>query len=128
VVLNRAASLGLALSVFAVAAGPARPLQSRFPRGSYDSDAYTLTFDTSGTFRYVKGDQLMVQGRYVVHDSTVALTDERGSDACAGTNRNPGRYRWQLVRGTLWFHTLHDPCADRVRGLADQAWQPHKTR
>ena len=126
--MNRAASLGLALSVFGLAAGAGRSLQNRFPLGSYDSDAYTLTFDTSGTFRYVKGDQLMVQGKYVVHDSTVALTDERGSDVCVGTNRNPGRYRSQLVRGALWFHSLHDPCPDRIRGLADQAWQPRKTR
>jgi hypothetical protein len=126
--MNRAASLGLAISLFTLAAGAVRPLPSQFPRGSYDSDAYTLTFDTTGTFRYVKGAQLMVQGTYVVDDSTVALTDERGSDACVGTSRNPGRYRWQLVRGALWFHTLHDPCPDRIRGLAEQAWQPRKTR
>jgi len=93
--------------------------------GSYDSDAYTVTFDTTGTFRYVKGERLMVQGEYVVHDTTVALTDERGPDACVGANRNPGTYRWQLVRGALWFRTIHDPCPDRIRGLADQAWQPH---
>ena len=127
-IINRAARLGLALSLFALVAGAARPVPSQFPRGSYDSDAYTLTFDTTGRFRYVKGDQLMVQGTYVVHDSTVALTDERGRDACVGSHRNPGRYRWQLIRGALWFHTLHDPCPDRIRGLADQAWQPHKTR
>ena len=35
---------------------------SRFPVGSYDSDAYTLTFNRSGAFRYMKGDQLMVGG------------------------------------------------------------------
>jgi len=128
VIINRAARLALALSFFALVAGAARPVPSQFPHGSYDSDAYTLTFDTTGRFRYVKGDQLMVQGTYVVNDSTVALTDERGRDACVGGHRNPGRYRWQLVRGALWFHTLHDPCPDRIRGLADQAWQPHKTR
>ncbi len=125
-IMNRAATLGLALSLFALAAGATRFLPSRFPFGSYDSDAYTLTLDTTGTFRYVKGDQLMVQGKYVVHDSTVAVTDERGIDACVGANRNPGTYRWQLVRGALWFHTIHDPCPDRIRGIADQAWRPHR--
>jgi hypothetical protein len=124
--MNRVASLGLALSVFALAARVGRPLANQFPLGSYDSDAYTLTFDTTGTFRYVKGQELMVQGKYVVHDSTMALTDERGRDACVGVNRNPGTYRWQLIRSALWFHTVHDPCPDRIRGLADQAWRLHR--
>jgi len=126
VTTNRSASLGLALSVFAFAAAHTRSATDRFPVGSYDSDAYTLTFDTTGTFRYVKGDQLMVQGKYVVHDSTVVLTDERGPDACVGGDRNPGSYRWELVRSALWFRLIHDPCPDRVRGVADQGWQPHK--
>jgi len=127
-IMNRSAGLGLALSVFALAAAAHRSRADRFPVGSYDSDAYTLTFDTTGTFRYVKGDQLMVQGEYVVRDSTVAFTDERGADACVGADRNPGTYRWQLVRGALWFHLIQDPCRDRIRGVADQAWQPHKGR
>jgi len=127
VIISRRARLGLALLVFALALGGAPSPTGRFPIGSYDSDAYTLSFDTSRTFRYVKGDRLMVQGTYVVHDSTVALTDERGPDACVGANRNPGTYRWQLVGGALWFHSIDDPCADRIRGLAEQAWRPHRT-
>jgi hypothetical protein len=75
----------------------------------------------------VKGDQLMVEGKYAVHDSTIALTDEKGMDACVGVDRNPGTYRWQLVHKALWFHTIHDQCPDRIRGLADQAWQPHRS-
>ena len=122
------ARLGLALPVFAVALGFPDSPASRFPVGSYDSDAYTLTFDSTGAFRYLQGDHLMVQGEYVVHDSTVSLTDEKGRDACVGTGRNPGTYRWNLVGSALWFHTLHDPCPDRIRGLADQAWQPHSAR
>ena len=125
---NRWAALGLAFSVVALAPTGARSHAGRFPVGSYDSDAYTLTFDTTGTFRYDKGDQLMVQGKYVVHDSTVAITDEQGSDACVGVNRNPGTYRWQLLSGALWFRLVADPCPDRIRGLADQAWQPHRAR
>jgi hypothetical protein len=120
------ARLGLALPAFAL--GRSGSPASRFPVGSYDSDAYTVTFDSSGAFRYLKGDQLMVQGEYVVHDSTVSLTDETGRDACVGTGRNPGTYRWKLVGTTLLFHTLHDACPDRMRGLADQAWRPHSTR
>ena len=94
-IMNRAATLGLALSLFALAVGGDPFLPSRFPFGSYDSDAYTLTFDTTGTFRYVKGDQLMVQGKYVVHDSTVAVTDERGVDACVGRQSEP----WARIAG-----------------------------
>jgi hypothetical protein len=124
-ITNRAVFLGLALSCSALAAQSTRSSRGRFPFGSYDSDAYTLTFDSTGTFRYMKGTQLMVQGKYVVHDSTMALTDERGIDACVGAGRNPGTYRWQLVRGALWFRKVHDPCPDRVRGIADQAWRPH---
>jgi hypothetical protein len=119
------ARLGLALPAIAFALGFSGSRASGFPVGSYDSDVYTLTFDTTGAFRYLKGDQLMVQGDYVVHDSTVSLTDEKGIDACVGTDRNPGTYRWKLVGSTLWFYTLHDACPDRIRGLADQAWQPH---
>ena len=120
--------VALALPAFALALDLSGSLARRFPVGSYDSDAYTLTFDRTGAFRYLKGDQLMVQGEYVVHDSTVSLTDEKGRDACVGTGRNPGTYRWKLVGSALWFYTLHDPCSDRVRGLADQAWQPHRAR
>jgi hypothetical protein len=119
------ARFGLALPAFAVALGLSHSLGSQFPVGGYDSDAYTLTFDSTGVFRYLKGEQLMVQGKYVVHDSTVSLTDEKGRDTCVGTGRNPGTYRWKLMGSALWFHTLHDPCPDRIRGLADQAWQPH---
>jgi hypothetical protein len=117
-----------ALPAFALGAILSPSGASRFPVGSYDSDAYTLTFDTSGTFRYVKGDRLMVEGKYVVRDSGVALTDETGPDACVGADRNPGTYRWKLVRRALWFHTVHDTCPDRIRGLADQAWRPHRAR
>jgi hypothetical protein len=122
------ARLGLAVPGFALALRLSGPLASRFPVGSYDSDAYTLTFDSTGAFRYLKGDDLMVRGDYVVYDSTVSLTDESGRDACVGAGRNPGTYRWKLVGGALWFHTVHDPCPDRIRGLADQAWKPHRAR
>jgi hypothetical protein len=127
-VVTRWATLALALSVIAVASGLRRPPASGFPVGSYDSDAYTLTFDTSGTFHYRLGDRLMVQGTYVVHDSTIALTDETGSDACVGRDRNPGTYHWRVVRQAVWFRTVHDACPDRIRGLADQAWKPHRAR
>jgi hypothetical protein len=119
---------GLAVPAFALALGLSGSLAIRFPVGSYDSDAYTLTFDSTGAFRYLQGDKLMVQGEYVVHDSTVSLTDEKGPDACVGPGRNPGTYHWKLLGSALWFHTLHDPCPDRVRGLADQTWQPHRAR
>jgi hypothetical protein len=120
--------LGLALPAFALALGLSASPGSGFPVGSYDSDAYTLTFDSTGAFRYLKGDLLMVQGEYVVYDSTVSLTDEKGVDACVGTGQNPGTYQWKVVGSTLWFHTLQDPCPDRIQGLADQAWQPHPAR
>jgi hypothetical protein len=126
-IMNRWVRLGLVLPAFALAPGLSRSV-ARFPLGSYDSDAYTVVFDTSGTFRYMKATRLMVQGKYVVHDSTVSFTDETGIDACVGAERNPGTYRWQLVRRALWFHTVHDPCPDRIRGLADQAWRPHRAR
>lgn len=126
--MNRGPMLCIALTTLAFAPNHSRSFASRFPAGSYDSDAYTLTFDTSGTFRYRKGDLLMVQGKYTVHDSTVSLTDEKGSDACVGDDRNPGTYRWKVVRRALWFRTVHDPCADRIRGLANQAWKPHPAR
>ena len=126
--MTRWARLGLAVPTFTLAVGLSRSPAGPFPVGSYDSDAYTLTFETSGAFRYVKGDQLMVQGKYVIHDSTIALTDEKGIDACVGADRNPGTYRWKRVEKGLWFSTVRDQCPDRVRGIADQAWQPHQAR
>jgi hypothetical protein len=126
--MTRWAKLGLVVPTFALAMGVGRSIASPFPVGSYDSDAYTLTFDKSGGFRYLKGAELMVQGKYVIHDSTIALTDEKGRDACVGADRNPGTYRWQLVQKALWFRTIQDRCPDRIRGLADQAWQPHRAR
>ena len=125
--LHARPDLGLTLPAFAIAVAlSASP--SRFPVGSYDSDAYTLTFEKSGVFRYQKGDHLMVRGKYVVHDSTMSMTDETGVDACVGPGRNPGTYRWKLAGSALWFSTLHDQCPDRIRGLADQAWKPHRAR
>lgn len=117
---------GLALPGFAIVLALSASPAGRFPAGSYDSDAYTLTFAKSGVFRYVKGDQLMVRGKYVVHDSTMSITDQTGVDACVGVARNPGTYRWKLDGSALWFSTLHDECPDRIRGLADQAWKAHR--
>lgn len=126
--MHRWATLGLALPVFALAPRLSDSPASRFPVGSYDSDAYTVTFAKTGTFRYLKGERLMVQGEYVAHDSTISLTDVKGIDACVGAGRNPGTYRWKLVSGALWFRTVRDACPDRIRGLADQAWKPHRSR
>lgn len=117
--------LGLAVPVFAIALALSASPASPFPVGSYDSDAYTLTFEKGGVFRYQKGDQLMVRGKYAVHDSTMSMTDETGIDACVGPGRNPGTYRWKLAGTALWFSTLNDQCPDRIRGLADQAWKRH---
>jgi hypothetical protein len=58
------ARLGLALPAFAFALGLSSSLASRFPVGSYDSDAYTFTFDSTGAFLYLKGDQLMVHEEF----------------------------------------------------------------
>ena len=122
---TRLAPLGLLVTMlFTAANAPAAP--RRFRLGSYDSDAYTLTFDSSGAFRYMRDQELMVQGEYVVHDTTIAVTDETGRDACVGPARNPGTYSWHVVHGALWFRTITDPCPDRIRGLADQAWRPHR--
>ena len=51
----------------------------------------------------------MVQGKFIVHDSTISLTDETGGDACLGAGRNPGTYHWASVDGSLWFHIVQDP-------------------
>jgi hypothetical protein len=90
------ARLAFAPPAFALALGLAGSRTSRFPLGRYDSDAYTLNFDSTGGFLYLKGD--------------------------------PRTYRWQMVGSALWFHSLRDPCQDRIRGLADQAWRPHRAR
>lgn len=126
--MNSWGRLGLALPALALSLGLSGSHASRFPLGAYDSDAYTLTFDSTGAFRYLKGSRLMVQGEYVVRDSTISFTDEKGPDACVGTARNPGTYGWQQAGSALWFHTLHDPCPARIQGLADQAWRPHPAR
>ncbi len=120
----RAATL-LAGAAMALTACGTSARTTAFPLGSYDSDAYTVSFEPSGTFRYLRGDQLMVQGQYLTHDSTVSLTDQEGPDACVGAEHNPGIYIWSAVGDTLQFRMIQDPCPDRIRGLANQAWKPH---
>ena len=101
-----------ALSSLAVAA--------TFPAGGYDSEGYTITFEKTGTFRYVKGERLMVEGEFAVKDGEISLTDKSGVDACLGPRRNPGTYHWKLEADSLSFITIHDSCNDRIRGLTGQ--------
>ncbi len=124
---NQWSRLELTLPAVALVLGLAGAAGS-FPVGSYDSDAYTLTFDTTGTFFYMRDTSLMVQGTYMVHDTTIAVTDVKGRDACVGAGRNPGLYRWDLEGGDLRFRTIHDPCPERIQGIADQTWKPHHAR
>jgi hypothetical protein len=105
-----------ALSSLAVAA-------TTFPAGSYDSEGYTITFEKTGTFRYVKGDRLMVEGEFAAKDGEISLRDKSGVDACVGPGLNPGTYRWKLDADSLSFTTIHDSCNERIRGLTGQQWK-----
>ena len=89
--MNRWARLGLALPAFALAPSLSHSLASPFPVGSYDSDAYTLTFDTTGTFHYMKSDQLMVEGNMSSTTAPFRSPTRKGSMRVSGLNGTPAR-------------------------------------
>ena len=96
---------------------------SSFPVGAYHSGGYTLLFEKSGKFRYLKGDRLMVEGEYSTKGNDISFTDQRGVDACLGPGRDTGRYRWKGDEDALSFRKIDDSCDDRTRGLAGQEWK-----
>ena len=93
------------------------------PLATYDSEGYSLTFEASGHFHYMKGDRLMVDGAYTYSGKEISLTDQSGIDACKGSGREAGRYRWTLKGQFLTFTKLADNCNDRIRGLTNQNWK-----
>ena len=118
--LPRSSSMSLALAVllsaslagtFAVAAGA-------FPVATYENEGYTLVFDASGHFRYLKGERMLLEGDYRAKGDTVSLTDLRGVDACKGQGRETGRYRWTLDGEYLSFVKIQDSCNERIQGVA----------
>ena len=125
---GRSSWIGVALSVGAAAVSVLAMAATPFPSGSYESEGYTITFEKTGSFHYVKGERLMVDGEFVVKADEIVLTDETGVDACVGPGRNPGRYRWRVDAGSLSFATIHDSCNDRVRGITGQKWTRKRDR
>jgi len=119
---SRLSWIGVVLFAGATALSSPAVAATRFPTGSYDSGGYTITFEKTGSFHYVKGERLMVDGEFVVKDDEISLTDKTGVDACVGPGRNPGRYRWKLDAGSLSFTTIQDSCNDRIRGITGQKW------
>ena len=115
--------IGVVLFASAAAFSSPSAASPAFPAGSYDSEGYTITFEKTGHFHYVKGDRLMVDGEFTVKDGEISLTDESGIDACVGRDRNPGTYRWKREGDALSFTTIHDSCNDRIRGITRQQWK-----
>ena len=97
-----------------------------FPLGTYGNDGYTLIFDASGHFRYLKDKALLLEGEYHAKSDEVSLTDQRGVDACKGEGRETGRYRWTLDGGYLSFAKIQDSCNERIRGMAGRWKQTPK--
>ncbi len=95
-----------------------------FPSGTYDNEGYTLVFDTSGHFRYLKDEHLLLEGEYHAKGTAVSLTDQRGVDACKGQGRETGHYRWTLDGEYLSFSKIQDSCDERIRGVAGR-WKRH---
>ena len=103
--------------------GPGALADETIPLGAYDSEGYSLTFEASGQFHYMKGDRLMVDGAYTSKGNEITLTDQSGIDACKGSGREAGRYRWALNGQFVTFTKIVDNCSDRVRGLTNQNWK-----
>ncbi len=117
---SRPSSLFLVLSVllFVSVAGTTALAAGALPLGTYANEGYTLTFDASGHFRYLKGERMLVEGLYRAKDDTVSFTDVRGVDACQGQDRETGSYRWTSHDEHLSFAKIQDSCNERIRGLA----------
>ena len=89
-----------------------------FPRGTYDNEGYTLTFDASGHFHYLLGSRLLLDGEYRAKGNDISLTDQRGVDACKGKGQQTGHYRWAFDGQYLSFAKVQDSCNERIRGVA----------
>jgi len=115
----------LAASVFFCLTGTGRIALAEeiIPLSTYDSEGYSLTFEASGHFHYMKGDRLMVDGAYTYNGDEITLSDQSGIDACKGSGREAGRYRWALKGQLLTFTKIADNCSDRIRGLTNQNWK-----
>ena len=113
-------SMLLALAVlFSVSvAGTPALAAGAFPAATYENEGYTLVFDASGHFRYLKGEQMLLEGDYRAKGDAVSLTDLRGVDACKGQGRETGRYRWTLDGEYLSFAKIEDSCSERIQGVA----------
>ena len=85
---------------------------------TYENEGYTLVFDASGHFHYLKGERMLLAGEYRAKGDEVSFTDVSGVDACKGQGRETGRYRWTLDGEYLSFATIQDSCSERIQGVA----------
>ena len=118
--------LGAAVFLWLTGMGRIALADEIIPLATYDSEGYSLTIEASGHFRYMKGDRLMVDGAYAYSGDEITLTDQGGIDACTGSGREAGRYRWTRKGQLLTFTKIADNCSDRIRGLTNQNWTMRK--
>jgi len=96
---------------------------SKLPSGSYilllkEGDQappqaigeWELQLDSAGSYRWLRGADVMVEGDYRIQADTVLLVDRVGGElACEGT----GRYLWHTVPEGLQFAEIEDSCGPR---------------
>jgi hypothetical protein len=112
-------SMPLALAVLfsALLAGTLAVAAAAFPVATYENEGYTLVFDASGHFHYLKGERMLLEGEYRAKGDEVSLTDVSGVDAC-GQGQETGRYRWTFDGEFLSFAKIQDSCKERIQGVA----------
>lgn len=99
---------------------------ANFPQGTYTSGEYTIVFADKGQFRVSSGEELVVEGEYVVKGEQLILTDKRGRLACAGEGMATATYGWKYEGEMLTLSKVEDNCSGRSAGLTAGPWKRKK--
>ena len=99
---------------------------SDFPQGTYTAGEFTILFGDKGQFRVSKGEEVQVEGAYIIEKEQVTLIDKSGPLACMGEKAAKGTYQWKYEAETLTFTIVNDNCSGRSTAVASQPWKRKK--
>jgi len=97
-----------------------------FPQGTYTSGDYTIVFADKGQFRVLTGEEVVVEGEYMVKGDHLTLTDKQGRLACKGEGIATATYGWKYEGEALTLSKVEDKCTGRSAGLTAGPWKRKK--